>query len=201
VVDNRLSLNFSKSDNRDQNCGNCLRGTTFTPDNKNILIAKMGGNGIAIIDVNAKKYVGTITGSYQNLRHLVINQDQLILSSNKFGFVQKAKIDDILTAGPNQQKQIDFKNWQTVKVGTGARTIDVTKDGKIIFACVNNESKVAVIDAESMKVISELRVASFPVGMSLSPDDKQLIITSQGKSGVLNSGNTVNVFDVVYSKK
>ena len=161
----------------------------------------MGGNGIAIIDVNAKKYVGTITGSYQNLRHLVINQDQLILSSNKFGFVQKAKIDDILTAGPNQQKQIDFKNWQTVKVGTGARTIDVTKDGKIIFACVNNESKVAVIDAESMKVISELRVASFPVGMSLSPDDKQPIITSQGKSGVLNSGNTVTVFDVVYSKK
>jgi hypothetical protein len=58
-----------------------------------------------------------------------------------------------------------------------------------------------VIDAESMKVISELRVASFPVGMSLSPDDKQLIITSQGKSGVLNSGNTVTVFDVVYSKK
>jgi len=201
VVDKRLSLNFSQSDNRDQNCGNCLRGTTFTPDNKNILIAKMGGNGIAIIDVNARKYVGTITGSYQNLRHLVINQDQLILSSNKFGYVQKAKINDILTAGPNQQNQIEFKDWQTVKVGTGARTIDVTKDGKIIFACVNNESKVAVIDAESMKVISELRVASFPVGMSLSPDDKQLIITSQGKSGVLNSGNTVTVFDVVYSKK
>lgn len=201
VVDNRLSLNFSKTDNRDSKCGNCLRGTTFTPDNKNILIAKMGGNGIAIIDVNAQKYVGTITGSYQNLRHLVINNNQIFLSSNKFGYVQKAKLNDILTSGPNEQKQIEYKNWQSVNVGTGARTIDVTKDGKTIFACVNNESKVAVIDAESMKVISELRVASFPVGMSLSPDDKQLIITSQGKSGVLNSGNTVTVFDVVYRNK
>lgn len=198
VVDSRLSLNFAKSDNRDHNCGNCLRGTTFTPDNKNILIAKMGGNGIAVIDVDSKKYVSTITGSYQNLRHLVINNDHLYTSSNKFGYVQKAKLPELLSKNPNPKNIIEHSNWQTVNVGTGARTIDVTKNGKIIFACVNNESKVAVIDAQTMKVISELKVASFPVGMSLSPDDKQLIITSQGKSGVLNSGNTVTVFDVVY---
>jgi len=64
IVDNRLSMNFSASSDRDADCGNCLRGTVFTPDNMKILIAKMGGNGIAVIDVATKKYLGTITGSY-----------------------------------------------------------------------------------------------------------------------------------------
>jgi len=95
VVDKRLSMNFSANSDRDSDCGNCLRGTVFTPDNKKILVAKMGGNGIAVIDVATKKYLGTITGSYLNLRHLVINKGYLVLSSNKFGVVQKAKLEDI----------------------------------------------------------------------------------------------------------
>ena len=201
VVDNRLSMNFGASSDRDADCGNCLRGTVFTPDNEKILIAKMGGNGIAVIDVKTKKYVGTITGSYLNLRHLVINQGYLVLSSNKFGIVQKAKLDDIFAQNFNEQNQLVYTKWETVKVGPGARTIDITEDGKYVFACVNNACKIAIIDALTMEKIAEVDAAPFPVGMALSPDGKQLITTSQGKDEVPGSGNTVMVFEVVYDKK
>ncbi len=200
VVDNQLSMNFSENVDRDNNCGNCLRGTVFTPDNQKLLIAKMGGNGIAVIDVTSKKYIGTITGSYLNLRHLVINQGYLVLSSNKFGIVQRAKLEDIFKQNFNEENQIVFNNWETVNVGLGARTIDVTEDGKYIFACVNNACKVAVIDALTMKKIAEVDAAPFPVGMALSPDGKQLITTSQGKSSSPGYGNTVMVFEVLYDK-
>jgi len=198
VVDNRLAMNFSAGTNRDSDCGNCLRGTVFTPDNEKILVAKMGGNGIAVIDVASKEMLGTITGSYLNLRHIVINNDDLYLSSNKFGKVQKANLHEVLQTPFDENKTAPYKQWETASPGLGVRTIDVTNDGKYIFACVNNESKIAVIDASNMQKIDEIAVASFPVGMALSPDNNQLVVTSQGKSGSPGSGNTVTVYNVNY---
>lgn len=200
VVDNRLNMNFSSGSDRDSDCGNCLRGTVFTPDNKKILIAKMSGNGVAIIDVASRKYLGTIVGASANLRHLIINQGYLMMSSNRYGVVQRAKLDDIFAQKFDDNNEILFDKWETVNVGPGARTIDITKDGKYIFACVNDACKVSVIDALTMKKITEVDAAKFPVGMSLSPDGKQLVTTSQGKSSTPGSGNTVMVFDVIYEK-
>lgn len=201
VVDNRLSMNFSSSSDRDSDCGNCLRGTVFTPDNKYILIAKMGGNGIAVIDVATKKYLGTITGSYLNLRHMVINNGNLFLSSNKYGVIQKVKLEDILSQDFDEQNKLVHTKWETVNVGPGARTIDITEDGKYIFACVNNACKVAVVDALTMKKIAEVDAAKFPVGMALSPNGRQLITTSQGKDAVPASGNTIMIFEIIYDNK
>ena len=201
VVDNRLSMNFSSSSDRDSDCGNCLRGTVFTPDNKYILIAKMGGNGIAVIDVATKKYLGTITGSYLNLRHMVINNGNLFLSSNKYGVIQKVKLEDILSQDFDEQNKLFYTKWETVNVGQGARTIDITEDGKYIFACVNNACKVAVVDGLTMKKIAEVDAAKFPVGMALSPNGRQLITTSQGKDAVPASGNTIMVFEIIYDNK
>jgi DNA-binding beta-propeller fold protein YncE len=200
VVDNRLSMNFSSGSDRDTDCGNCLRGTVFTPDNKKILIAKMSGNGIAVIEVATRKYLGTIVGASANLRHLIINQGYLMMSSNRYGVVQRAKLEEIFSQNFDEKNEITFDKWETVNVGPGARTIDITRDGKYIFACVNDACKVSVIDAITMKKITEVDAAKFPVGMSLSPDGKQLVTTSQGKSSSPGSGNTVMVFDVIYEK-
>jgi DNA-binding beta-propeller fold protein YncE len=201
AVDNQLTMNFSSNTDRDSDCGNCLRGTVFTPDNKKLFVAKMGGNGIAIIDLATMKYEGTITGSYLNLRHLVINQGTLFMSSNKFGMVQKATLDDIFKQGINDQHILEYTKWESVFVGLGARTIDVTEDGKYIFACVNNASKISVIEAQSMKTIAEVKAEPYPVGMAISPDGTQLITTSQGKDGVSGTGNAVMVFEIIYDEK
>lgn len=202
IIDERLTMNY-QSDvkiDRDNECGNCLRGTVFSPDSKKLLVAKMGGNGIALIDLTTMKYLGTITGMKQNLRHLVINNNDLILSSNKYGFVQKATLKDLLHLDfSNKNKIITYEKWQTIHVGKGARTIDVTNDGKYIFACVNNDCKIAVIEASSMTVVDSISVSKFPVGMAISPNSRQLIITAQGKKDVLFAGNAVSVFEIIYN--
>ena len=160
----------------------------------------MGGNGIAVIDLPARKYQGTITGSYQNLRHIALNNGYIYLSSNKFGAVQRAKLADILKQPFDEQNLLEYKNWQTVLVGPGARTIDVSADGKYTYVCVNNACKVVVVDNEKMQVVYEVKAEAFPVGMALSPDNKQLIVTSQGKESTPNSGNAVMVFEVDFKK-
>jgi DNA-binding beta-propeller fold protein YncE len=201
VVDYQMEMNFveGKEVNRDNDCGNCLRGTVFSPDGKYILVAKMGGNGIAIIQTDGFKYLGTVDGMKLNLRHILINNGEIIASSNKFGAVQKANLAEIL-AMPfvDSKKCLTYDKWQSVNVGMGARTIEVTQDGKYIFACVNNECKIAVIQSSDMTVLHTLPVSKFPVGMALSADSKQLIVTSQGKTGIKKTGNAVTIFDVVY---
>lgn len=202
IVDERLSMNFEngKKINRDNECGNCLRGTVFTPDGKYLFVAKMGGNGIAVIETQTNKYIGTITGTKGNLRHIIINNNELILSSNKHGVVQKANLKELLQLPfENETSILPYANWQTVNVGFGARTIEATKDGRYIFACVNNECKVVVVDSKLMKVISSIEVSKFPVGMAISHDETQLIVTSQGKDNVLKSGNAVSIFEIKYN--
>jgi DNA-binding beta-propeller fold protein YncE len=201
VVDYKLNLNFSSDSNRDSNCGNCLRGTAFTPDNQKLLIAKMSGNGIAVIDVPTKKYLGTITGSYLNLRHIVIQNGELFLSSNNYGVIQKAKLEDIFKTEFDDKKILNFSDWETVKVGVGARTLVVSPNGQYVFACVNNDCKIAVIETKTMKKIDEIPAAAFPVGLAISPDGTKLVSTSQGKSKTPGSGNTVMVFDIRYKSK
>lgn len=45
-----------------------------------------------------------------------------------------------------------------------------------------------------------LDVSKFPVGMALSPDQNTLVVTSQGKSGVVGAGNAVTVIDIKYKQ-
>ncbi len=201
IVDYRMVMNFASGThvNRDSECGNCLRGTVFSPDGKYILIAKMGSSGIAIIQTEGFKYLGTVVGMKSNLRHIVINKGELILSSNKYGFVQKANLNEILALPfTDPTVNVTYDKWESVEVGPGARTIDVTQDGKYIFACVNSGCKIAVVRASDMKVVFNVEASKFPVGMALSPDGKQLVVTSQGKDSTPGSGNAVTVFDVIY---
>lgn len=199
VIDYKLAMNFGADVNRDSQCGNCLRGTVFTPDSKKLLVGKMGGNGIAVLDIPNRQYLGTITGSMLNVRHLVINHGKLIISTNKNGTVQSASLDDIFNK-PFKDGILNYTNWRSVFVGSGVRTIDVSDDGRYIFSAVNDVANVSVIDASTMKVVGVLDVSKFPVGMALSPDQNTLVVTSQGKSGVVGAGNAVTVIDVKYKQ-
>lgn len=200
VIDYRMNLNFSADTkiDRDNNCGNCLRGTEFTPDNKYILVGKMGGNGIAIIDIEKRKYLGTVTGMKTNLRHLVIKDSMLYLSSNKYGYVQKTSLADFVNYFSKSSKIGNYNKWQNAYVGIGARTISIDPTGKYLFAAVNNESKVAIVRTSDMKVLASCDADSYPVGMDISEDGKILIVTAQGKPG--GGGNSVMVFKVSYGE-
>jgi DNA-binding beta-propeller fold protein YncE len=200
VVDYKMNLNFSSDTkiDRDNNCGNCLRGTEFTPDSKYILVGKMGGNGIAIIDIAKRKYLGTVTGMKTNMRHLVIKDGWLYLSSNKYGYVQKTLLHDFVNHFSTTSKIGVYNKWVNAFVGIGARTISIDPSGKYLFAAVNNESKVSIVRTSDMKVLASCNADSYPVGMDMSEDGKTLIVTAQGKSS--GGGNSVMVFKVNYGR-
>ena len=200
VIDYRMNLNFSSNTkiDRDNNCGNCLRGTEFTPDNKYILVGKMGSNGIAIIDIEKRKYLGTVTGMKTNMRHLIIKDAWLYLSSNKYGYVQKTLLSDFVKYFSTASKMGAYDKWQNAFVGIGARTISIDPSGKYLFAAVNNESKVSIVRTSDRKVLASCNADSYPVGMDMSEDGKTLIVTAQGKTG--GGGNSVMVFKVTYGE-
>ncbi len=194
-VGKRITLSYDNDTkvDRDIGCGNCLRGTVFTPDSKYLLVGRMGGGGIAIFDMSDMKYVTSVSGMKSNIRHLTITGNQLYISTNITGYVQKTGIDKlidyILTSGS------DYNNWDSKYVGKGVRTIAVSSDGNYIFAAVNNESKVAVIRAYDMSIISTIDADSFPVGMDITEDNTMLIVTSQGKPSC-GGGQSVMIFRI-----
>ena len=82
-------------------------------------------------------------------------------------------------------------------VGVGARTIEASSDGTYIFACVNNGSKLVVVNTEDLTVETSIRADSYPVGLDISKDNNWLITTSQGRS--MKGGNSVCVFKATYN--
>lgn len=199
AIDKRLSLNFNENDtiDRDNNCGHCLRGTVFTPDNKYVLIGKMGSNSVAVVDIENRKYLKSVAGMKTNMRHLIISNDKLYLSINKTGFVQKADLNDFLNTVAQQKKTL--LQWKSTYVGEGARTIVADPTGRYIFAAVNNMSQIAIVRTSDMKVIAHCPADSYPVGMDISGDGRTLIVTSQGKNN--GGGNSVMIFRVEYSSE
>lgn len=199
VVGYKMNLDFDNDEkvDRDNGCGFCLRGTVFSPDSKYLFIGRMGGNGgIAVFDMEKLEYLGPVMGMKINVRHLIIQGEEIIISCNIPGYVQKANYNDMIAARINSEsKSVTFSEWESCYAGKGMRTISVTNDGKYIFACANNESKISVIRSSDMKVISSIPADSFPVGMDLSKDDSLLVVTSQGRSKS-GGGNSVMVFKV-----
>jgi len=199
VVDQKMNLNFSKTAviDRDQDCGLCLRGTVFTPDNNYLFVGRMGGGGIAVFDTKGKKYLGTLYGTNNNVRHLVINGDYLFLSSNKDGYVEKTKWKDMLNffLTGQGQKAVPYTNWQTAFSGLGARTITVTTDGAYLFANANLESKISIVRTKDMAVIGSIDADPYPVGMVMDQSNNYLIVTAQGRQD--KGGNSVMIYQVM----
>jgi DNA-binding beta-propeller fold protein YncE len=191
------NFNDSKPVDRDADCGFCLRGTAFTADGNFLLVGLMGGGGVAVFDMRDFSSKGVIKGMRSNVRHLVVTPSNLYLSSNKSGYVQKTPISEFIAfAASKNRKNNEYSNWKECFAGSGARTIVVSKDEKYIFTACNNQTKIAVIRAADMEKIAEIPADSFPVGLGLKSDGSLLISTCQGKDGVLNSGNTIDIYKV-----
>ncbi len=199
-VGERVTLSYDDDIeiDRDNNCGHCLRGTVFTEDSKHLLVGRMGGmGGITVFQTSDFKDLGTVQGMKENVRHLEIVDGNLFLSSNRLGYVQKCSVSDMIVSLKNSKKSAyTYSKWQSAYVGIGARTISVTKNGKYIFAAVNNECKIVVVRASDMKVVSKIAADPYPVGMALSKLETRLIVTAQGKTD--GGGNSVTIYSLEF---
>jgi len=202
IIGYKLDLNYSLTTpvNRDVNSGYCLRGTVFTPDNKYLLVGCMGGSGgIAVIDMSNFSFIGIVNGMMPNVRHLVIRNGYLYLSINSKGYVQRIPLNDFLEAAKNMKnKQVTISTWTNCQVGAGARTIEITPDGRYVVAACNFSSKLCVVDANKMQVVATINADSYPVGLDISKDGKYVYTTSQGRSD--KGGNCVDIFRIDYQK-
>ena len=191
----RRSLSYDNKTkiDRDKDCGYCLRGTVFSPDSKYLLVARMGGGGIAVFDMIGMKYIRSVFGMQTNIRHLTVLGDQLFISTNITGYVQTTNIYDLINSAINSKS--DYTNWKSRYVGKGLRTITVSGDGKYIFAAVNNESRVSVVRSTDMNIISTINIDSFPVGMDIAYEKSRLIVTSQGRIP-FGGGQSVMIFEI-----
>lgn len=200
VIDRKLDLNFSLTTpvDRDNGDGWLLRGTVFTPDDRYLLVGCMGkGGGIAVIDMKEQRYLGRMQGMRANVRHLVIRDGWLYLSINRAGYVQRIRLDKFIEAIPSMSNHIGkVAGWEECKVGAGARTIELSPDGRYVYAACNIDSKLCVVDTQTMKLIASIDVDSYPVGLDVSKDGRTIITTSQGRGS--RGGNAVNVFQVSF---
>lgn len=200
TVGYKLKLDFDLEEpvNRDINSGKCLRGTVFTPDSQYLLVGCMGGGGgIAVIDIADLTYLGTVYGMKPNLRHLVIRNGYLYLSINKSGYVQRALLDGFLDAVSSMKgKKAKYTEWENCKVGEGARTIDITPDGRYIVVACNFGSCLDVVDALTMEKVVSILADPYPVGLDISKDGKYVYTTSQGRAK--GGGNCVDIFKIAY---
>lgn len=200
VVERALAQSGLEHTDRDRSCGFCLRGAVFTPDGTTLLVARMGGGGIAGFDVGRRTYLGTVLGMKPTPRHLTMSPDGrwLYLSANVSGYVARIALAQVLaaleTAGGTRARLAD---WEAVRVGAGARTIDLSPDGRFLFVAVNSSAELAVIDTAAMRVAARVRTDDFTVGLAVSPDGSRVWTTSQGRKG-RGGGNSVCVFAVRY---
>lgn len=200
TIQYKLTLNYSltASVNRDINSGLCLRGTVFTPDGRYLLVGCMGGNGgIGVIDLIDFSYKGHVYGMKTNLRHLVIRNGYIYLSINKEGCIQRIPLETFYEAiNQMENGKVTLSDWENCKVAAGARTIDITPDGRYVVAACNFSSRLVVVDTESFKEIARIKADSYPVGLDISKDGKYVYTTSQGREG--GGGNCVDIYQMDY---
>jgi len=205
IVEHRLELSFGVNEkiDRDANCGYCLRGTVFTPDSKYLFVGRMGGGGIALFDVDKDfEYMGVTFTQYHNIRHLVISGDDLLVSTNSNGYIQKIPWRKFVEHRLENGGKVSTlsEGWQNCYVGPGVRTISVSNGGKYIFACVNETSKIVAVETSTMKVVSEIPADSFPVGMEITDTNDYLLVTAQGKSNA-GGGHSVTIYKVTFAEE
>jgi len=143
------------------------RGIAITSDSKIAYVANMKGGSIAVIDLVKLEKVKNlyITG---NPRHIVLSPDNkfLYITDNSGGKVIKYDIE----AGKIVKSQY---------VGKLARTVAITPDGKYLIAAAHGADLLVVLDADTMAILSKTTFFK-PMGISVSPDGKQVWVSSYG---------------------
>ncbi len=247
TIDLRPDLSDVTED-RDAQCGLCLRGMAYSKDSRYLFLARMGGpGGLAIIDMEAEagpRYLGSVYGMKPKPRDVQTSKDGqwLYLSATKSGFISRIRIDQLVSdflrlkpadppptlaeksepsngrdpAGskkrakntvPDDEDEDEdpyaafpmtkIEGWESVKVGLGPRSIRFSPDGQILYVALNIESEVVAVDVGTWRVVARIPSDSYPVGLEVSEDGKQVWVTAQGRSSA--GGNSVDVFQVKVS--
>lgn len=203
AIGKKLSLDYSLTSvvNRDSGSGNLLRGTLFLPGDSLMLVGGMAGQ-TAVIDLKRHMWIGYIP-SLVSVRHIAMRNGMVYFSQNTAGQVISCPVDSIVSAITRQRassRSFTINGLRRCAVGSGARTLEPSPSGKYLFVACNSASAVYVVRTSDMSVIASIPADSFPVGLDISPDGTLLVTTSQGRKGVVQSGNAVDFYRIDYAE-
>ncbi len=80
-------------------------------------------------------------------------------------------------------------------VGRTARTIAVSSDAGWLYVVMYGDSELAVVRTQDMQKVADVKGDSYPVGICVSPNGREVWLTSQGQKG--QGGQPVSVFAVI----
>lgn len=106
----------------------------------------------------------------------------------------RGKIDGTLN-------KIDLTTWKVLGAVPVPDPIWVepTQDGKIAWVTEGDQSEVAKVDLQTMKVLTHIRTGPGPWGARLSCDEAKLFVADKGESSGYNqNGRTITVIDTRY---
>jgi len=155
----------------------------------------MGGGGIAGFDAETGRYLGTVTDIVRNPRHIVVSKDgaTLYVSGNQSGQVGRYDLQAVLTAlDAARGARVPGPGGALLNVGPGVRTIELSTDQRTLYAAVNNDAKLAKIDLAGWRVVEQVAVDPYTVGLAVSPDGRTIVTTSQGRDG--QGGHSVGLY-------
>jgi YVTN family beta-propeller protein len=127
----------------------------LSPDGKFIWTSHSRDGGVSIIDVAAKKVVGTLSLGTKRSNRLKFTPD------GKHVLISDLDAGEIVVVDVAARKEM-----QRIPVGKAPEGILMAKDGSKAYLAVSGDHKLAVLDLGTMKVTGHLETGKGPDGMA-----------------------------------
>lgn len=130
-------------------------GIDVSPDEKEIWSAHSRDGGVSIIDIAAKKVIGTFEAGTRRSNRLKITPDgsRVLISDLDAG--------DVLAFDRATRKEI-----KRIHLGKAPEGILIVPDGSRAYVAVNGDNYIAVLDLKSLEVTGRLTTGNGPDGMA-----------------------------------
>lgn len=183
-----------KAENKDKECGLCLRGTTFTLDDRYIMTSGLHAGGTLYMIDRFDGKVTKLKVPFSPIRHIVGSKklDKYFFSTTGNGSICSINNKDILEA---QKNHLPVKNTICQKMTSPVRTLAIHEESGVGAAALNMGCQIAVFNLQTLKVIQTLPAPCYQVGLRFSPDGKTIVSTAQGKKGI--GGNKIAIYHLI----
>jgi len=133
--------------------GKLPAGINMTPDDRHLLVAIMGSDYLDVIDWRAQKLVKKIKTGEGTHNFRAVGDKRHVFVSNR------------ISNSINIIDQQTLQNVGMINVPGGPDCMELSEDGKTLWATLRWVKKVAIIDVASKKVVKTIPVGRSPHGV------------------------------------
>ncbi len=174
-------------------------GVTWSPDGKSLYASAGGNNKVRTYSFDGKTLLETapiVMGDANTPLYpagLAVSQDgKTLFVANNLG--NTVAFVDASNRAATSFKSVKLSDPASAKdIGALPYALQLSPDGKTLYASLWNAKSVAVIDTASAKETARVAVGDHPTGMTLSSDGKTLYVANA-------NSDTVSVVDTAAAK-